>query len=126
MGVKSLSLDSACKQVAQIFRINDKNNNGKPVIRCSRCEGFVEKDRGKGFVVLSTATSKAREHIVVYCPGILPKENISDANLRHTLLINMSENQVSSMSKHGMALRKFDRLALDCNIAFLFIRVYKV
>ena len=92
MGVKSLSLDSACKQVAQIFHINEKNNSEKLVIRCSRCEGFVEKDRGKGFVVLmSTATSKARENIVVYCHRILPKENISNANLKHTLLIIMSE-----------------------------------
>jgi hypothetical protein len=109
MVVKSVSLDSAWKKVAQIFDINDTNNNGKPVMRCSRCEGFAEKDRGKGFVVLSTATTKAREHIAVYCPGILPKENIADANLRHTLLITMTEKQVSSMSKQGIALRKFDR-----------------
>ena len=67
-------------------------------------------------MILSTTTSKAREHIVVYCSGILPKENISDANLRHTLLITMTEKQVSSMSKQGIALRKFDRLAFDCSI----------
>ncbi len=41
MVVESVSLDSTWKLVAQIFDINYKNNNGKPVMRCSRCEGFV-------------------------------------------------------------------------------------
>jgi len=111
MVIKSMKLDAAWKQVAAIFSITDTNDNGKPVIRCSRCEGFLEKERGKGFVLLSTATSKAREHIAVYCPGIVPKESNADAELRHTLLINMTEKQISSMSKMGVALRKFSCLA---------------
>ncbi len=118
MVVKSVRFYSTQKKVAQIFDINDNNNNGRPVMSCSRCEGFAEKDRGKGFVVLSTATTKAREHIAVYCQGILHKENIVDANLKHTSLITMTKEQVSSMSKQGIALRKFDPLAFDCNIGF--------
>ncbi len=43
MVIKSMKLDAAWKQVATIFSITDTNDNGKPVIRCSRCEGFPEK-----------------------------------------------------------------------------------
>ncbi len=108
---KSFALDIASKQVAQIFNITDTNINGKPVMRCSRCEEFSEKDRGKGFLLLSTAITKAKEHIAVYCPGISPKDNICDANLRHTLLINLSLKAVSTMSKQGIAMRKLPNLA---------------
>ena len=75
---KSIAIYIASKQVAQIFNITDTNNNGKPVMRCSRCEEFAKRDRGKGFLLLSTAITKAKEHIVVYCPGIRPNESISD------------------------------------------------
>ena len=108
---KSMAIDAASKQVALIFNITDTNSNGKPVMRCSRCEEFSEKDRGKGFLLLSTAITKAKEHIVVYCPGIVPKDSISDANLRHTLLINLSPKALSTMSKQGIAMRKLINLA---------------
>ncbi len=67
---KSIAIDLASKHVAEIFNITDTNNNGKPVMRCSRCERFAERDRGKGFLLMSTAITKAKEHIVAYCPGI--------------------------------------------------------
>ncbi len=64
--------------------------------------------RGKGFVLLSSATTKAKEHIVVYCPGLNPKEDSFDANLRHTLLVNLPKGILSTIKKAGLALRKFD------------------
>jgi hypothetical protein len=57
---KSIAIDIASKQVAKIFNITDTNNNGNPVMRCSRCEEFAERDRGKRFVLLSTAITKAK------------------------------------------------------------------
>ena len=106
MGVKSMSLHAASKLVSEIFHITGVNDNGKPTMRCSRCEGFEDKERGKGFVLLSVASTKAKEHIAVYCPGILPSENSSDANLRHTLLINLPRGILSTISKAGLAMRK--------------------
>jgi hypothetical protein len=106
MGVKSMPLLAASKLVSDIFHITGVNDNGKPTMRCSRCEGFEDKERGKGFVLLSVATTKAKEHIAVYCPGILPNENSCDANLRHTLLINLPRGILSTISKAGLAMRK--------------------
>ncbi len=111
-----MALDAASKHVAQNFNITDTNNNGKPVMRCSKCEEFSEKDRGKGFLLLSTAITKAKEHIVVYCPGIVPKDDVSDANLMHTLLINLSLKAVSTMSKQGIAMRNATNLACYCSM----------
>jgi hypothetical protein len=68
---------------------------------------FNDKTRGKGFALFSFATTKAKEHIVVYCPGINTKENSFDANLRHTLLVNLPKGVLSTINKAGLALRKF-------------------
>ena len=82
-----MSLQAASKKVVDgIFHITGMNDIGKHTMRCSRCEGFEGKERGKVFVLLYVATTKAKEHIVVYCPGILLNENSSDASLRHTLI----------------------------------------
>ena len=67
-----MSLHAAWKLVFDMFHITGVNDNGKPAMRCSRCEGFEDKELGKGFVFLFVATTKAKEHIVVYCPGIFP------------------------------------------------------
>jgi hypothetical protein len=104
---KGMAILTAVKQVADIFNITDITENGKHVIRCSRCEGFPEKDRGKSFQVYATATTKAKEHIAIYCPEITNSTSSSDASLRHTLLINMPEKTVLSFSKVGQAMRKF-------------------
>ncbi len=68
--------------------------------------------------IMSTAITKAKEHLVVYCPGILPNGNICDANLRHTLLINLSQKAGSTKSKQGIAMRKLTNLACYCSIDF--------
>ena len=120
MIVKAKGKDKASKEVAQILNISDTNNNGKPVLRCSRCEEFVERNRGKGFLLMSTAITKAKEHIVLYCPGNLPNESLCDANLRHYLLINLSQKVVSTMSKQGIAMRKLTNLAGYCSIVFFY------
>ncbi len=106
MVIKSIPLQKAQRDVADIFSITGLNENGKPIMRCSRCEGMAEKDRGKSFQLLTTAVTKAKEHIAVYCPEVRPSESVYDASLRHTLLIHMSEKQVACMSKAGQALRK--------------------
>ncbi len=100
-----MSLEAASKTVAQIFNIIGNNENGKQTMRCSRCEGFDVKTRGKGFALLSFATTKAREHIAVYCPGINTKEDSFDASLRHTLLVHLPKGVLSTINKAGLALR---------------------
>ena len=75
-------------------------------MRCSRCEGVSESLRGKSYQVMVGSITKAKEHIAIYCPEIRPEVNAGDANLRHTLLINMSAKHVASMSKKAQSLRK--------------------
>ncbi len=65
MGVKNMLLQHVYKEVAKIFSIPGTNDNGKPILRCSRCEEFLEKERGKSFQVLTGATTKMKEHIAV-------------------------------------------------------------
>ena len=105
--VKCMSLEAASKTVAQIFNIIGNNENGKQTMRCSRCEGFDVKTRGKGFALLSFATTKAGERIAVYCPGINTKEDSFDASLRHTLLVNLPKGVLSTIKKVGLALPRF-------------------
>jgi hypothetical protein len=62
--------------------------------------------RGKGFALLSFATTKAKEHIVVYCPGINPKGNSFDAILRHNLPVNLPKVALSTINKAGLEMRK--------------------
>ena len=107
MRVNNISLQHAIKEVAQIFSILGTNDNGKSILRCSRCEGLPEKERGKSFQVLPMATTKMKEHIAVYCPSINPATSTSNATLRHTLLINLPEKQVLSLSKYGQIQRMF-------------------
>jgi len=97
----------AHNQVAPIFSIRDVAENGKSIMRCSRCEGLPEEDRGKSFQLVPGAITKAKEHIAVCCSEIRPGVSSADANLRHTLLINMSGKHVASMSKKAQVLRKF-------------------
>jgi hypothetical protein len=103
---KAIPLQKAHNEVAEIFSVIDVSDNGKLDIRCSRCEGLTEKERGKSFQLVFGAITKDKEHIAIYCPEIRPLVNIGDANLHHTLLINMTAKHVSSMSKHAQALRK--------------------
>jgi hypothetical protein len=77
--------------------------------QCGAQDAKVLKIKSEGtqcYVLLSFATTKAKEHIVVYCPGILSNENSSDANPRHTLVINLPRGVLSTISKVGLALRK--------------------
>ena len=97
--VKAIPALMAQSEVAAIFFVNGVNNKGKPVIRCSRCEGLSDLSRGKSFQLLHEAIRKAKENVAIYCPEIRPEINSGDANLRHTLLINMSAKHVLSMSK---------------------------
>ena len=102
----SIPAKQAHADVVDIFHIRDKRN-GKDVMRCSRCDGVAEKGRGKNFQVNLNCITKAKEHVAVYCPEIRPTVNSSDAKLRHTLLINMTEKQVQSLSSAGKSLCEF-------------------
>jgi hypothetical protein len=88
-------------------------------MRCSRCEGLEDKKRGKGYALLSVATTKAKEHLDVFCPGLNPKADNFDANLRHILLVNMPKGVLSTISKVGLALRKFDCVCMIVHFFFL-------
>ena len=79
----------AHNQVADFFSIRDVTENGRAMMRYSRCEGFLEKDRGKRFQLMMGAITKGKEHIAVSSPEIRPEDYSADANLRHALLINM-------------------------------------
>jgi hypothetical protein len=116
MHSKAIPLLLAQSQVAGIFSINDVNENGKPVMRCSRCdEGVAKVLWGKTFQLLAGSITKAKEHIAIYCSKFRPEVNASDANLRHTLLISMSTKHVASMtSKKTQSLRKLLFLNIDC------------
>jgi hypothetical protein len=72
----------------------------------SICKSLPDEDRGKSFQLVPGAITKAKKHIVVYCPEIRPDVNNAHANLRHTLLINMSTKHAASMSKKAQILRK--------------------
>lgn len=109
----SIPQKQAHDDVAAIFHIRDKRN-GKDVMRCSRCETVNEKGRGKNFVVNLNCITKAKEHIVVYCPEIRPEVNSADAKLRHTLLISMSDKQVESLSAYGKSLREYTYALYRC------------
>jgi hypothetical protein len=87
-------------------------------MRCSRCEGYTEKDRGRSFQVYNTAITNAKEHIAVYCPDFPLSPSTCDQNLRHTLLINMTEKHASTLSKFGQMMYKFFAPLFD-NILFL-------
>jgi hypothetical protein len=104
--VKAMPALMAQSEVAAIFSIKGVNDKGKPVMRCSKCEGHPEISRGKSFQLLPGAITKAKEHVAIYCPEIRPEINSGDANLRHTLLINMSAKHVLSMSKKAQYMRK--------------------
>ena len=104
----------AQSQVGEIFSINDVNENGKTVMRCSRCEGVAELPRGKSYQLVVGSITKAKKHIAIHCPEIRPEANASDANLRHTLLISMSTEYGASMSKKAQSLRKLLFLNIDC------------
>ena len=121
--VKCMSLEEASKADAEIFQIIGTNENGKRTMRCSRCEGLEDKKRGKGYVLLPAATTKAKEHLVVYCPGLNPKADYFDANFRHTLLVKLPKGVLSNISKARLALRKF---ACVCMIvsAIFFLRQF--
>ena len=114
MHSKAIPLLLAQSQVVEIFSISDVNENGKHVMRCSRCEGVAELLRGKIYQLVAGSITKAKEHIAIYCPEIRPEVNASDANLRHTLLISLSAKHVASMSKKAQPLRKLIFLNIDC------------
>ena len=78
------------------------------------------KKRGKGFALLSGATTKAKEHLVVYCPGLRAEGDSFDAKLRHTLLVNLPKGLLSTINKAGLALRKFDCVCMIVSF-FLFL-----
>jgi hypothetical protein len=107
-----MSLEEASKADAEIFQIIGTSENGKQTMRCSRCEGLEDKKRGKGYALLCAATTKAKEHLDVYCPELNPKADNFDANLRHTLLVNLPKGVLSTISKVGLALRKFDCICM--------------
>jgi hypothetical protein len=114
--VYSTSLRKANVDVANIFSIKEVNENGKHVMRCSRCEGYAEKDRGRSFQVYTTAITKAKEHIAVYCPDFFKSKSTADESLRHTLLINMTDKHASTLSKAGQIMRKFFVYVLDFHL----------
>ena len=89
MGKAIPSLRMAQSEVAAIFSICDVNDKGKPVIRCSRCEGVFEIKRGKNVQLMVEAITKAREHIAIHCPQIRSEINNADVHIRRILLINM-------------------------------------
>jgi len=55
---------------------------------------------------MAGAITKTKKHIAIHCPEIRSEINNADANLRHTLPMNMSAKHVASMSKHAHLLRK--------------------
>jgi hypothetical protein len=103
--MKSMPLQHANSMIGKIFSITGTNENGRKIIRCSRCEGFPQKERGKSFQVLTGATTKMKEHIAASCPCISSSTDSFDETLRHTLLVYMPEKQVSSLSKYGQIKR---------------------
>jgi hypothetical protein len=106
MVVISICLLKAQKDVANIFCIKDITDKGKQVMRCSRCEGYTEKERGRSFQVYTTAVTKAKEHIAAYCPDFALSQSTCDQNLRHTLLINMTEKHAATLSNAGKMMCK--------------------
>jgi hypothetical protein len=114
--VYSISLRKANADVANIFSIKEVNESGKHLMRCSRCEGYAEKSRGRSFQVYTTAITKAKEHIAVYCPDFLSSKSTTDESLRHTLLINMTDKHASTLSRAGQIMRKF----FHC-VCFIFV-----
>ena len=104
---QAIPTQSAHNQVAAIFSIRDVAENGKPVMKCSRCEGLPYEDRGKSFQLLPGAITKAKEHIAVNCPDVAKSTSEFDQNLRHTLLINMLEKHLSTMNKSGQLMCEF-------------------
>ena len=118
----------AQSEVASIFSVRDVNASGKPVIRCSRCEGLSDIKRGKSFQLQPGAITKAKEHIAIHCPEIRPEVNSGDASLRHCLLINMSAKHVASMSQRAQLMRKF--LIFYClpiyNAIFIALYIYRI
>jgi hypothetical protein len=101
-----MSLASTSKTIAEKFYIIGTNEKGKQIMRCLRCAGFGDKTRGKGFPPLSFATPKGKDHIAVYCPGINPKEDNFDVNLRQTLLVNLPKGVLSAINNARLSLRK--------------------
>jgi hypothetical protein len=116
----------AQSEIASIFSVRDINASGKPVTRCSRCEGLSDIKRGKSFQLQPGAITKAKEHITIHCPEIRPEVNSGDASLRHCLLINMSAKHVASMSQRAQLMRKF--LIFYClpiyNTIFIALYIY--
>ncbi len=104
--VKAIPALMTQSEVAATFSVNGVNIKGKPVMRCSRCEGLPDSSPGKSFQLLPKAITKAKKHVAIYYPEVRPEINSGDANLRHTLLINMSAKHVLSLSKKAQYMRK--------------------
>ncbi len=105
--INSIPLQQAQRDVQKIFCITKVNEKGKSLMRCSRCEVYAEKDRGRSFQCYAAAFTKAKEHIAVYCPDVAKSTSEFDQNCRHTLLISMSEKHVSTMNKSGQLMCEF-------------------
>jgi hypothetical protein len=118
-----MSLEVAYKSFAEIFHMIGTNETGREIMRCLRCEGLEDKKQGRGFVLLSFVTTKAKEHIGVYCPGLNPIVDRLETNLRHTLLVSLPKGVISTINKVGLVLRKIDYVCMiDCFSFFFSLR----
>ena len=78
--------------------------NGKETMICSRCSHLPPEQRGTDWQLQLAGTTKAKVHLAVYCNGLDPANNSEDDDLRHTLLISLSESSMTS--KKAMAACK--------------------
>ena len=67
---KAIPLLLAQRQVAEILSISDVNENGKPVMRSSRCEGVAELLGGKRYQLVCAFPSGWGAGLLGRCPRL--------------------------------------------------------
>ena len=95
------SKDWACAYVKEIFALRG-DRNGKPVMMCSHCMELPEKDRFTDRQLQLTGITKAKLHVALGCPWLKVDSNIEHKQLRHTILVNISQKSVTT--KKGLRL----------------------
>eukprot|EP00873_Tetraselmis_striata_P014096 jgi/Tetstr1/434360/TSEL_023464.t1 len=96
--------------VKAIYSERGRAATGAETMVCNRCSHLPEKDRGTKWAVPLNGFTKAKAHLALFCTGLQPDSNEQDAQLRQTLLLTLSDSQLTTKKakKHREAALKRD------------------
>mmetsp|Transcript_38380 Transcript_38380/g.97159 ORF Transcript_38380/g.97159 Transcript_38380/m.97159 type:complete len:209 (+) Transcript_38380:336-962(+) len=94
--------------VKAIYSERGRAATGAETMVCNRCSHLPEKDRGTKWAVPLNGFTKAKAHLALFCTGLQPDSNEQDAQLRQTLLLTLSDSQLTTKKakKHREAALK--------------------